>query len=161
MVTQPMQFSLAWGEWLSRWEWSAWCTLTFRDPGYTHEAATRSWLRFASWIRREGSPDLAWFVGHEVGARGRLHLHALLGAVLPYTQRSALWSWWHKKYGRAQILAYHPKLGAAHYVSKYVTKDLAHYDLDLRGLDQCCSAQLSHPLQPGTPNWKRKRGESD
>lgn len=121
-----------WGDWLSGpdFSWQAWGTFTFRDPGYSNAAATRSWDRFTSWLRREGSPGVGFFVGHEVGARGRLHLHALLGGLAPQTRRSALWAWWFERYGRAQLLPYDPARGAAHYVAKYVTKDFAHYDIE-------------------------------
>jgi hypothetical protein len=145
------------GTWLDRWSWDAWCTLTFRDGNFSSEAATRAWDNFVAWLELE-QPRLGFFVGHEVGARGRLHLHALLGGLEPYTQRSALHRWWLKRYGRAQVLAFVPSLGAAHYVSKYVAKDLAHFDLNM-GRMQWQSEQLSHLLRPDSPSWKRQRGE--
>ena len=118
----------AWGEWLSEWPWDWWATLTFRGEGYSHAAASRAFERFARRLQRD-SPSLGYFVGHEVGNLGRLHLHALLGGLSPFTSRRAAWGFWFEKHGRAHILPYDPRLGATHYVAKYVTKDLSHYDI--------------------------------
>lgn len=140
---QPPSLQPAWGEWLKTWEWESWGTLTFRDDGYSHEAATRSFGRFVAWLQREGNPNVSWFVGHEIGSLGRLHLHCLLGSLAPITSRRALWRWWFERYGRCELRGYDPEQGAAVYVSKYVTKELAHYDLDLRGMERCrLDAQL-------------------
>lgn len=144
-VGQPQPESLAkpWGEWLKQWPWESWGTLTFRDDGYSHEAATRSFNRFTAWLRAEGNDQVSYFVGHEVGKQGRLHLHCLLGSLAPMTSRRALWQWWFERYGRCELRGYDPEQGAAVYVSKYVTKELAHYDLDLEGMDRWHSdAQL-------------------
>ncbi len=141
----------AWGEWLGGFEWEAWGTLTFKDPGYTHDAATRAWLRFVAAQEEGGSTHLCYFVGHEVGKLGRLHLHCLLANLNPVTaRRRDLWAWWFTRYGRCGVRGYDPEKGAAHYVSKYVTKDLAHYDVELRGL-RCRSDQRPHrPKRDGT-----------
>lgn len=61
---------------------------------------------------------------------GRLHLHALLGGFAPHVSRRAAWRFWFDRYGRAQLLPYDPARGAAQYVSKYVSKELAHYDIE-------------------------------
>lgn len=120
----------AWGEWLNAFHWDAWCTLTFREER-SHASATRAFERFGRWLRREGNPAAGWFYAHEVGSYGRLHLHALVGGLEPYTSRRALWRWWFDHYGRAQILPFDPGRGAAYYVSKYVTKgELSHYDIE-------------------------------
>lgn len=139
---QPKPLSAEFGEWLKSWQWEAWGTLTFKDPNYTHEAASRAFGRFTRWLQREGNPDVSHFVGHEIGSLGRLHMHCLLGSLAPMTSRSALWRWWFTHYGRAEIKGYDPEQGAAVYVSKYVSKELAHYDLDLTGLDRCQSETL-------------------
>ena len=154
------------GEWLSAYPWEAWCTLTFRAGEFSHEAATRAVNRWLEWIRKEGSPDVAYFVAHELGnVGGRLHLHGLLGNLTAYTSRKALWDRWFKQYGRAQVLPYDPERGAAYYVSKYVTKELAHWDFDLNGYLQPlelfprkgepkCSA-TAKPTRPRKPSGSR------
>lgn len=118
----------AWGDWLATYPWQAWCTLTFREER-THASATRGFGSFTRWLRKD-SPGLGWFCAHEVGSFGRLHLHALLGGMEPYTSRKALWKRWHDRFGRAQILPYDPGRGAAYYVAKYVTKELSHYEIE-------------------------------
>lgn len=130
------QLQDAWGDWLSTFPWQAWCTLTFKEEWPdgtvftpTQASATRAFGRFTRWLRKD-SPGLGWFCAHEVGSLGRLHLHALLGGMEPYTSRRALWKWWHDRYGRAQILPYDRERGAAYYLTKYVAKELAHYEIE-------------------------------
>ena len=144
-----------WGSWLRVYPWEAWGTLTFKAGDFTHEAATRAWGNFSKWLDTQ-APLASWFVGHEVGARGRLHLHCLLGMLsgLP-ADRSEIWKWWFTRYGRAQVLGYDPERGAAHYVSKYVTKELAHYDFDFRGFT--CLSQIVPQRNPAITSW-RERG---
>lgn len=142
----------AWSSWLGLYPWDAWGTLTFAAGEFTHEAATRAWNNYARWLSAQ-HPLAAWFVGHEVGARGRLHMHCLLGA-LTHRDRDAfavLWEWWFRRYGRCEVKGYDPERGAAAYVSKYVTKELAHYDLNLDGFT-CLSR-----VPAGSPSWKRTR----
>ena len=139
-----LSINTAWGLWLEEHEWDYWATLTFRDA-YSGDAATRAFDRLIRWGRRL-APDLGYFVGHEVGKLGRLHLHALFSGAVDVDQVGVLnsqglrskdiWHWWFKRYGRAQVLPYDPTRGAAAYVSKYVTKEMGHYDVaNLRGAD--------------------------
>lgn len=125
---QNARLADAWGEWLGSFDWDAWCTLTFREP-YSADAADRAFRRWAQWIEKE-NPRFGYFVGHELGGiGGRLHLHALLGGLEEGCSRRALWKRWHDKHGRAQLLPYDREKGAAFYVSKYVTKEIGHYDI--------------------------------
>ena len=87
------------------------------------------------WRTWMGSRELActgYFAAVESGSGGRVHLHALLRPALTRGNRiprKALWQSWFRRYGRAQILPYDAELGAAHYVSKYLTKAPEHWDL--------------------------------
>ncbi len=153
---QPRSITEDWGDWLGGMPWESWGTLTLRYENPTHEQMQRAWARFVQWLRTEGNPSVTFFVGHEVGSRGRIHLHCLLGALAPDTPRRALWAWWFERFGRAEIVGYEPTKGAARYVSKYVTKELAHYDLDLGGWESC-----QGQLKLGSPSWKRTRGRRD
>ena len=138
------KLSTAVGEWLGRYPWDAWCTLTFRAGNFTTEAATRAADNLLEWLRREGAPDVTYFIGHEVGGLGgRLHLHGLLGQLPPIDTRRGIWKFWYKRYGRAQVLPYDPERGAAYYVSKYVSKGLAEWDFDLTGWSRPASPQTS------------------
>lgn len=135
----------AWGKWLEDYDWSHWCTLTFRRyeprsapglaapkpfkprPGPPPDYAHRSFDRFARRLANKAVQRVWWFRGDELGPQlGRLHLHALVGGtegLLPETLRSC----WREGFSFIDI--YDPELGAAHYLTKYVSKDLADYDL--------------------------------
>lgn len=143
----------AWGSWLGSYPWDSWGTLTFAAGEFSSDAASRAWGRFAAQL-----PPLAtWFVGHEVGARGRLHLHCLLGVLGRAKDENHLdlWQWWFKRYGRAHLAGYNEKRGAAAYVAKYVTKELAHYDLELGGFT--CLSQIVPRQRHAGGSWLRKR----
>jgi hypothetical protein len=148
-----------WAQWLGAYPWQAWGTLTFADGAFSSDAAGRAWNRYAAWLKVQ-YPLRTYFVGHEVGARGRLHLHCLLGVLSrEENDRAAFshcWKWWFDRYGRAEVKGYDPQRGAAAYVSKYVTKALAHYDLDLDGFT-CLSVPREKSSKPG-PTWIRTRG---
>jgi len=135
--------SEAMGSWLADKPWDVWVTLTFRDGNFSHEAATRAFQKWIQWLGIQGNPNATHFVGHEIGGHtARLHLHGLIGNLEPCTSRNSMWEWWFKRYGRAQILPYDPEKGAAHYVSKYITKELAHWDLDFDGWTRQNSLKL-------------------
>lgn len=154
---QGETISSAWGSWLSAYPWSHWGTLTFAAGEFSHEAATRAWSRFVSHVFHHEALE-AWFVGHEVGARGRLHLHCLLGCVP--RPSSEVWEWWFKRYGRNEIRGYDPERGAAHYVAKYVTKELAHYDLSLRAFEWQ-SVLEGHRPKRGFTRWRGPAARPD
>lgn len=150
---EPSPVRSAWAEWLGGYPWTAWGTLTFKHANPTHEQLDRAFVRFIDYTRTISVwGDTPYFLGHEVGAGGRAHLHVLLGGLIP--DRSMLWSWWFKRYGRCEVRGYDPQRGAAAYVSKYVTKGLGHYDLDLGGF-KC--QPLQHPQPRDGPSWLRTR----
>lgn len=134
----------AWTDWLSTFHWDHFATLTFAEPRSEHSArrAFNSYVRSLTRLTVGGS--VGYFCGYEHGTFGRLHLHALLRthtpqpdlgpAGMPHPQRSLpsrlVWSTWFDRFGRATVAPYDKKRGAAGYVSKYVTKRLAFYDID-------------------------------
>ena len=116
----------AWGDWLEGLPWDHYTTLTFginTGPDFARRA-------FGRWVRRleqEAGLPLLWFVGFEDGRLlGRLHLHALVGNTreMSTAYMAKLWT-----PGWSRIVPYLPTLGAAHYVTKYVTKELLDYDV--------------------------------
>ena len=139
----------AWGDWLTRYDWSHWATLTFRNyqprtdpsgtlgparapanagpsPMFARRAFNTFLARLSSPVR--GCPP--YFRGDELGPRtGRLHQHALLGlrGDVPAAALRRAWT-----YGFAVIEDYDPTKGAAHYIAKYVTKDFQDYDIGAR-----------------------------
>lgn len=125
----------AWGKWLgglAEWQWFV--TMTFRDPrpssghwtrpGWAY--ANRAWQDFCSFTR-PAVGALVWVRAFEMQMdRGVPHIHALVGGLdsVRWLDASAyLW----KRYGFNRILEYDPKLGACHYICKYVVKELGDF----------------------------------
>lgn len=114
------------GTFLQRYPWSHFHTLTFRQIS-SEEYARREWARWLRRVGEEARVPLFWFYGIEHGEHfGRLHLHALTGNTerLP---REVLRDEW--RAGFSRILEYDTRRGAAHYVAKYVTKELSEWDI--------------------------------
>jgi hypothetical protein len=87
----------------------------------------RAWRYYLGAVQRAAATPLFWFYGIEHGEqRGRLHVHALTGNTerLPVAMMRQEW-----RNGFTRILSYDPSRGAAHYVAKYVTKQLAEWDI--------------------------------
>ncbi|MFN0181744.1 MAG: hypothetical protein ACKVZ0_23290 [Gemmatimonadales bacterium] len=101
-------------------------TLTFaRNSGPLRAKATfRTWIRRLE--RKTGRP-LLWFLGLEDGHQlGRLHIHALVGGTDALGETTLEEAW---EEGFSRIERFQPGLGAAHYVTKYITKELLDYDI--------------------------------
>lgn len=147
------QLKHAMGEWLSGLApWDVFSTWTFSRPVHVNGALywARRHLRY---LESTAEQPIYAFTGVERGENGGLlHVHALVGNVghlKPYCgARLAPGRWgstccqvhaW--PCGISRVLPYDPKLGAAHYVSKYITKRLAEWELTgfpctpQRGLD--------------------------
>ena len=129
-----------WGNWLrDGWDWDLFVTLTHDNSEAALGRGTRNivgWKasadRWDEFIDRAVIPNSRpvavphWVRGREPNPwRKGTHFHALLGGFGDGS-RKALWEWWFREqgYGLARILPYEPALGAAHYLTKYVVKDL-------------------------------------
>src|SRR5688572_12795773 len=140
-VMHRAEIKEAMGEWLGGLApWDVFSTWTFSRPASVNGAMY--WAhRHLDWLEKAAGGQIYAFVGAEQGNRGGLiHLHALVGNV-GHLQRfcgtllpPGSWgrtccmvhSW---PAGYARVLPYDPKQGAAFYVSKYVTKQLAEWEL--------------------------------
>lgn len=122
----------AYGDWLSsleQWEWFV--TLTFRNPtdpnplwskpGWAY--AKSAWAAFIARVRHPVGPPV-WVRAFELQRdRGVPHIHGLLANVSDMRRAEAgAWAW--RTYGLNRILRYDNSLGAAHYLCKYVSKEL-------------------------------------
>lgn len=121
----------AWGAFLSDFAWHHFLTLTFRRES-VQDFARRQFLSYIGRLERESGRSLFWFYGTEYGKLGRLHLHALTGNT--DGMGAVLNAEWYQDANRgargfARVKEYDPLLTAAHYVTKYITKSLADYDL--------------------------------
>jgi hypothetical protein len=125
-VLRRKQVRECYGEWLEGWPWDHYTTLTFgikSGPDF----ARRAFGRWTRCLEREAGLPVFWFVGFEDGRLlGRLHLHALVGNTGGLNDRWMAEAW---TPGFSRIVRYQPQLGAAYYVTKYVTKELLDYDV--------------------------------
>lgn len=123
----------AWGDFVARWPWEWFVTLTFTLD--THpERALKLFQVWCSKINRELYGNrwhkrepygVTWVVAVEYQKSGRVHLHALLAGVWD-TRRLT----WMDNWTALDVLAGFPRIEAvenqpavARYVSKYVAKD--------------------------------------
>lgn len=129
------------GTWLGELApWDVFATWTFARP-VTVNGAMYQARRHLAVLEKRAELPLYGFVAAERGDRGGLiHLHALLGNVgvlKPYCGDRLRPGEWGKPCcmvhswpcGIARVLPYDPQLGAKHYVSKYVVKSLAEWEL--------------------------------
>lgn len=118
-------------EWISYLQdvsWTSFATFT-TSKELSLKGARRLMVNVANRVLRPGD-KMFWAVEpFSLGVRqGTYHVHALL-----QTRQSAkqIEDWYLKKYGRADVRRYNKSLGAAVYVSKYMTKSMCDYDLFL------------------------------
>lgn len=113
-----------WSEYLRGKDWTSFATFTTAKP-ISLKSARRLMDKVALRVLREG--ELMFWAAEqfELGREG-YHCHALIE-----TRHSAkqIEDWYSKHYGRADVRRYNPKLGAAHYCAKYMTKRIYDYDL--------------------------------
>jgi hypothetical protein len=112
------------GDWLSRFKWNLFCTLTFRIPDLPTWKANQI---FKQWIweikHKDGSDDFHWFRVNEHGAYGdNLHFHVLVGGL----RNGSKWPWivrWNELAGDALITYYFLSGGASRYIVKTARPD--------------------------------------
>lgn len=116
-----------WGDFLTRYKWSLFATLTTRYP-IQEERLVLEHLKWIRRLEREAQGAAGWMRCIEHHACGRhLHIHCLVWVppcVIPSTARG-LW----KHLGKAHVERYDPAKGAAYYVGK--TYKARHDSIDL------------------------------
>ena len=133
------------GSWLTelhqRYPWDWFATLTFARKEITADGAQYWFRRYLEETGKAGACAPYAFRADEYGPlHGRYHLHALIGNVshseIYCGQRLKPGTWGENccavhrwQCGIARIYPYDPKRGANYYLSKYVTKALATWDL--------------------------------
>ena len=130
--TQVNPLRQGWVDLLSRYRFTWFTTLTFRDPPKSYSAINH-FNAFIRGIQHKEKVHIGYYVGLEFSKLGTVHLHALMGG-LQGVRRDKWWLWWYTRYGACRIEPYDCKLGASHYVTKYVTKRLAWYNI--QGVDK-------------------------
>jgi len=137
----PVTLNEAWVKFIERFEPYYWyATLTFKNE-VTQGRAERQFKRFIRLINeslygrryRNKGTGVSWVKAIERQRRGVIHFHALVGGEVWRLRRFTFMDLWRegasfgngKRFqanGFAKIEKYEPKLGARHYLSKYVTK---------------------------------------
>jgi len=119
--TTSLEIRQAWVNFLNKFVWDWFATLTFADPPktYTAENKLNAWIKA---IEREEKRKIGYFKAMEFTKQGVPHFHLLMGN-LQGVERSKYWGLWFSKNGRARILPYNSKLGAGYYLTKYVVKE--------------------------------------
>lgn len=128
-----------------QWRWDWFVTLTFdvkRLPQGTRtvvgwKASADAWNDWLDGLTAQpgvwdspghgtGLPvDPYWVRGREPNPwRQGTHFHALIGGLPPTASRRDAWRDWFESRGLARILPFDPSKGAAHYLTKYVVKEL-------------------------------------
>ncbi len=129
MSLTPREYAEHWGDFLMRYEWTLFATLTTRYP----RTEARLVSDFDLWIRKlarvaQGAP--AWQRSIEPHACGNhLHIHCLVWVppcVIPSTAKD-LWT-----HGRADVERFDPNRGAAYYIGKNYLSAPDSYDLSRR-----------------------------
>ncbi len=138
---QSAEIKDAMGEWLGDLApWDVFGTWTF-DRIVT-AAGAMAWARkYFAWVEKVAQQPIYGYIGAERGESGGLiHLHGLMGNVkhlqifcgarLPrgvFGNTCCMVHAW--RCGISRVMPYDPKLGAKHYVAKYVVKRLAEWEL--------------------------------
>jgi len=140
-VLDKAEVKAAMGNWLGDLApWDVFSTWTFSRP--VRVAGAMHWARrHVCTLEKRAALPVYGFVAAEQGDRGGLvHLHALLGnvgALRAYCGERLGPGQWGKSCcmlhswpcGISRVLPYDSKLGAKHYVAKYVVKELAEWEL--------------------------------
>jgi len=120
--------ALAWGQFLSRFSWDWFVSLTFRGDVKSFRAH-RLFGYFVRDLEKDAGIPIFWFRADEIGPQGgRVHLHALIGNVA-HLRRMTWVDRWADLAGYARILPFNDRKGAAYYCTKYVTKQNGDWEL--------------------------------
>lgn len=118
---------LQYGKWLEDQPWDYFATFTTK-----YSITLKSARRMMGGLSKKvcvRSDSMIFWVAEKFQLRDGYHMHALIRTPIDSRQ---LWSWWFKRYGRNEIRAFRPDVGATGYVAKYVTKNLTDYDVEIR-----------------------------
>lgn len=131
------KFKNAYGQWLSEYEWSHWGTLTTRYE-LTLKSARRITDGFYKELARAGETRLFW-CAEPFDCKEGFHMHCLIKVPEMLTFKNVIDTYQvmsgnkhiekGAKWNRIELEKFNKGLGACGYVSKYITKELADYDM--------------------------------
>lgn len=115
------------GNFLNCVEFTHFCTFTTRKP-ITIASTRRIAENVAKYVDAGRSTSMFW-AAEKFDVREGYHFHALLETVIPAID---IFDWYYPRYGRCQIIDNRlpdRQQQASYYCAKYVTKQLADYDI--------------------------------
>jgi hypothetical protein len=112
----------SWGAYIETFPWEWFVTLTFR--GYIGEwGAERKFRRLVQQMRHDAGHRVEWLrVTEWHKFRNVPHYHALMLDVKQLRRMRYVDWWWGHGYGNARFIEYDTRLGAGHYLGKYLSK---------------------------------------
>lgn len=112
----------SWGSWLDDLPWDWFVTLTFR--GIIGEwGAERKFRRLVRQMRYDCGHRVEWFrVTEWHKFRNVPHYHALFTDCKQLRRMRYVDWWWGQGFGSARVFDYDKRLGAGHYLGKYLEK---------------------------------------
>lgn len=136
-VIGKLQSQKHYGDWLSSYQdWTYWATLTTRYE-LTLKSSRRIAVKFYKELERAGNSRM-FFAAEPFDVKEGFHLHALIkvsdmlnfkNIIDAYQVTSGNKHLKKEKWNRIQLEKYDPKLGAGHYIGKYISKELSDYDI--------------------------------
>ena len=120
-----------WCELLDFYKWTYFITLTFRDLPKTYTAINRA-KHFLRYVERQVKHKIGYYLCMEYTRAGTPHFHLLVGN-LEGSRYAIFHKWWFDRYGITRFKTYDPKKRAIHYLTKYILKRTAWYDI--QGVD--------------------------
>lgn len=112
------------------------CTFTTRKP-VSIPATRRIAERVAGTVYAGDSTSMFW-AAEKFDVREGFHFHALLKVHdLKYITPTSIWAWYYPRFGRCQVINntdVERRQAASVYCAKYITKELADYDIYLPGM---------------------------
>jgi hypothetical protein len=126
----------AMADWINKYDWDFWMTGTFKEEMRVTDTfkAKKLFMRFIK-VLGEKCGDIDFFMAVERFKSGEFtHIHCVLNGV-SHLRYLEVWELWFKQYGRAVVAGYDRNLGAHHYLTKYVVKELCDWDFKI-GLSQ-------------------------
>jgi hypothetical protein len=104
-------------------------------PGQTKSIFTvkRRYKRFLSDLKYLGvKSGVDYFLATEPHKTGELHIHSLINGVDGLDPVRDVAPLWFKRFGRVEVERFDRELGAINYLTKYITKDIYDWDIEIR-----------------------------
>jgi len=139
-ISNRMCIRNSYAEWLSEFEWSYYATLTTRYR-LTMKSARKAVEGLHKQLSKAGNAVI-FFAIEPYDVKEGYHIHALILCPNGLKYQHVISSWQHvsgnkrkpkegeheSTWNRVELQRYNPKLGARHYVGKYIMKDQSDYD---------------------------------